>query len=158
MASIFCRMTSACAIAVLAVTVTSLDVAAQSKSVGNPEPWQLLIAPGDPKTFTGTHQLRMSTASDGALVGCVPCLNIFTSIAIFDGGAYGLLGYTIGHRSRYRVVHRGAVMPVQSIMDSKRIPAPLIEAVRGIDGCKLPPGDIFEHLQRAMVRGVCLAN
>lgn len=120
-----------------------------------------LIITGDPKDrMGGRHALRIETDTlDGRTmqVGCVPCFNMYTNIAIIDGVPFAANGLTMTRRGRFRVVVDGVARPVRGNDEIADMPPSLISRIQTVPGCA-GPTDIISRGYDALTRGICLAD
>ena len=110
----------------------------------------------------GTHALRTKTITlpDGrtVIVGCVPCLNALTYIAIVNGRAYAANGLARDWVARYSIRSGGITMKVRDENQGPREDliidtSPVVDAIDAIKGCNLPATDGFAHAVAEAVLG-----
>lgn len=120
-------------------------------------------APGGDK-LDGRHALRLEArqvSGQDWVVGCVPCFDAFTTIAIRKGAAYGLNGYTIQRAKRYRVALDGREIAVRDITSNPDAPGlSLLQAAQSVPGCAIDfgGGSPVEALFEAVQNGRCLGH
>lgn|GEM_PF-6396829 len=114
-----------------------------------------------PDKLAGRHEMRLrSIERDGEAiqVGCVPCFNAMTTIAIYQGVPYALNGLTRPRLGRYRVVIDGVARPVRDVEGSPLDPVlNLISEAQKVPGCNAATHDFTNRLARAVTEGACLA-
>ena len=118
--------------------------------------------------MTGTHALRTKTITlrDGrtVIVGCVPCLNALTYIAIVNGRAYAASGLARDWVARYSIRSGGITMKVRDENQGPREDliidtTPVFDAIELIKGCNLPGTDGFAHaIAEAVLGHQCLGE
>ena len=104
-----------------AVKAPAESAASTPESMAGPK-FELIIGPRPGSRddgMTGTHALRTKaiTLPDGRslIVGCVPCLNALTYIAVMNGHAYAVNGYAQDLAKRYSVRSGGKTMAVHDL-------------------------------------------
>jgi len=114
-----------------------------------------------PDKLAGRHEMRLrSIERDGEtiLVGCVPCFNAMTTMAIYQSVPYALNGLTRPRLWRYRVVIDGVARPVRDVEGSPLDPVlNLISEAQKVPGCNAATHDFTNRLARAVTEGACLA-
>ncbi len=127
--------------------------------------FELIVSPrpgprDDGMTGTRTLRTKTITLSDGrtVIVGCVPCLNALTYIAIVNGHAYAASGLARDWVRRYSIRSGGVTMAVRDenqgpredlIIDTQ----PVVDAIDAIKGCKLPDTAGFTNAVAEAVLG-----
>jgi hypothetical protein len=112
--------------------------------------------------MTGTHALRTKTITlpDGRslIVGCVPCLNALTYIAVMNGHAYAVNGYAKDWAKRYSIRSGGMTMAVQDLKQDDSSEgivdqSPVFAGIESIKGCEGPGVDGLANAIAEAVEG-----
>jgi hypothetical protein len=112
--------------------------------------------------MTGTHTLRTKqiTLPDGGslIVGCVPCLNALTYVAVMNGHAYAVNGFAKDWSKRYSIRSGGTTMVVHDLAQDDSTDgivdqSPVFSAIDSIKGCGGPPTDGLTLAIAAAVEG-----
>lgn len=159
-----------------AATATDTNISeleSSSKAVAQKisEPPKVVLSVARPSNWlrdgaiVGEHAVRLATFEINGrtwYLGCVPCFNLMTTVAVIDGRVYGLNAITNAWAKNFRARVDGTAVPVAD--DSKlngvvHANIDMSTMAQSVAGCDAGDGpDLMGRLVDAVNTGRCLGN